>query len=82
MQFGFFVAGRVLTLKGWRGDKDQVFTEENQGSIYRHNLIMLDNMNLLRGVSPWILKDFRSPGRPLKGIQDFWNRKGVVSETG
>jgi beta-glucuronidase len=43
---------------------------------------MLDSIESLRGVSPWILKDFRSPRRHLPGIQDFWNRKGLLSETG
>jgi beta-glucuronidase len=43
---------------------------------------MLDNIDALRGVTPWILKDFRSPRRPLPGIQDFWNRKGLLSENG
>jgi len=33
-------------------------------------------------MSPWILKDFRSPRRQLPGIQDGWNRKGLISETG
>ena len=36
----------------------------------------------MRGTTPWILKDFRSPRRPLPGIQDYWNRKGLRSETG
>jgi beta-glucuronidase len=26
--------------------------------------------------------DFRSPRRPLPGIQDYWNRKGLVSDRG
>ena len=43
---------------------------------------MLDNMPFVRGITPWILKDFRSPRRALPGIQDFWNRKGLLSETG
>jgi len=33
-------------------------------------------------MTPWILKDFRSPRRPLAGIQDYWNRKGLLSEKG
>ena len=36
----------------------------------------------LAGMSPWILKDFRSPRRQLAGIQDGWNRKGLISELG
>ena len=35
-----------------------------------------------RGMSPWILKDFRSPRRQLGGVQDGWNRKGLISELG
>ena len=33
-------------------------------------------------MTPWILSDFRSPRRPLPGIQDYYNRKGLVSEHG
>ena len=36
----------------------------------------------LRGVSPWILQDFRSPRRNLPDIQDHYNRKGLISERG
>lgn len=69
-------------LQGNHGDADEVFTEENQVKVYRYNLEMLDNMEHLRGVSPWILKDFLSPRRPLAHIQDYWNRKGLLSENG
>jgi beta-glucuronidase len=69
-------------LQGLHGEKGQRWTEEYQADVYQHNLTMLDNMSALRGVTPWILKDFRSPRRPLNNIQDFWNRKGLVSETG
>ncbi|MDX1379652.1 MAG: glycoside hydrolase family 2 TIM barrel-domain containing protein [Xanthomonadales bacterium] len=69
-------------LQGLHGDPDQRWTEEYQAAVYRNNLVMLEQMPFLRGVSPWILKDFRSPRRPLPGIQDFWNRKGLLSETG
>jgi beta-glucuronidase len=33
-------------------------------------------------MSPWILCDFRSPRRPLPGIQDGWNRKGLIGSNG
>jgi beta-glucuronidase len=69
-------------LQGLHGEPDQRWTEEYQAAVYRNNLVMLDNMTFLRGTTPWILKDFRSPRRPLPGIQDFWNRKGLLSETG
>jgi beta-glucuronidase len=69
-------------LQGRHGSAAHRWTEEYQARVYEHNLTMLDNVTALRGLSPWILKDFRSPRRPLPGIQDFWNRKGLLSETG
>ncbi len=69
-------------LQGFHGDEQQRFTEENQALVYKNNLKMLDDITALRGVTPWILKDFRSPRRPLPGIQSFWNRKGLLSESG
>jgi beta-glucuronidase len=69
-------------LQGKHGRPDERWTEEYQAEVYRSNLVMLDNMPFVRGATPWILKDFRSPRRPLPGIQDFWNRKGLLSETG
>jgi hypothetical protein len=33
-------------------------------------------------LSPWILMDFRSPMRQLPGIQDGFNRKGLISDQG
>jgi len=35
-----------------------------------------------RHLSVDILMDFRSPRRPLPGIQDFYNRKGLLSDKG
>jgi beta-glucuronidase len=43
---------------------------------------MLKRIPFLRGTTPWILMDFRSPRRPLPGIQDYWNRKGLISNRG
>ncbi len=43
---------------------------------------MLDRIDGYVGTSPWILLDFRSPRRTLPGIQDDFNRKGLMSETG
>jgi beta-glucuronidase len=67
---------------GLHGDEHRRFTEEFQASVYRHQLAMLKRIPGLRGMSPWILVDFRSPRRPLAGIQDGWNRKGLVANDG
>lgn len=69
-------------LQGNHGDRSQRWTEEYQADVYMNNLTMIDNISFLRGLSPWILKDFRSPRRPLPNIQDFWNRKGLISDRG
>ena len=34
------------------------------------------------GFAPWILVDFRSPKRVVPGIQDGFNRKGLISSDG
>ena len=43
---------------------------------------MYNRVEGFAGTSPWILMDFRSARRQLHGIQDFFNRKGVVSDKG
>ena len=64
------------------GDSLTRWTEEYQENLYQHQIGMLKRIPFLRGTSPWILMDFRSPRRPLPGIQDYWNRKGLVSDRG
>ena len=67
---------------GLHGAPDQRWTEEYQENIYRQQIAMLKQIPFLRGISPWILMDFRSPRRTLPEIQDFYNRKGLVSNEG
>ena len=67
---------------GLHGTPDQRWTEEYQENIYRQQIAMLKQIPFLRGISPWILMDFRSPRRTLPEIQDFYNRKGLVSNEG
>ncbi|WP_044118109.1 glycoside hydrolase family 2 protein [Alkaliflexus imshenetskii] len=69
-------------LQGHHGSKDQMWTEEFQEHLYDETLKMLEKIPQLRGITPWILADFRSPRRTLSDIQDGWNRKGVISQTG
>jgi len=67
---------------GLHGDALTRFSEEYQADLYRRQLAMLARVPAVRGMSPWILVDFRSPRRPLPGVQDGWNRKGLVSNDG
>ena len=67
---------------GLHGDKGERWTEEFQENLYIQNTAMLDKIDGLSGTTPWILKDFRSPRRVLPGVQDYYNRKGLVSDDG
>ena len=69
-------------LAGRHGDPDERWTEEYQAEVYTHQLAMLSRIPNLRGITPWLLKDFRSPRRLLPGIQDYFNRKGLISDAG
>jgi beta-glucuronidase len=67
---------------GLHGNESERWTEEYEANIYRHQLPMLNRIPQLRGMSPWVLMDFRSPNRVLPGIQDEFNRKGLISDQG
>ncbi len=67
---------------GLHGPGTEKFTEEYQDYVYRQQFQMLGKIPFLRGITPWALMDFRSPMRQLPGIQDDYNRKGLVSDKG
>lgn len=69
-------------LYGMHADKDTRWSEEFQENLYRENLAMLDKIDGLSGLSPWILVDFRSTARYLPDVQDYFNRKGLISSSG
>ena len=67
---------------GRHGKVGEFFCEENLVELYRHQFTMLRKIPGLAGTIPWVLMDFRSPHRLLRGIQDGYNRKGLYSEYG
>jgi len=69
-------------LFGKHGDAGTRWTEEYQENLYVHQIAMLKRIAFLRGTTPWILMDFRSPRRTLPGIEDYFNRKGLVTQAG
>lgn len=69
-------------LAGFHADADTRFSEEFQEAVYQNQLKIISNISQLRGITPWILIDFRSPKRLHPTYQDYWNRKGLISETG
>lgn len=66
----------------FHGDSDTRWTEEYQANLYEHQLKMVKRIPSLAGLSPWVLMDFHPPRRLLPGVQDYRNRKGVISDQG
>lgn len=69
-------------LAGYHDAGVKKFSEEYQAEYYRNTLAMASKIPTLAGMSPWVLKDFRSPRREHPLLQNGWNRKGLLSETG
>ena len=69
-------------LAGFHADDDTMWSEEYQELLYINQLKMMDKIDGLRGITPWILVDFKSPRRQNPVYQQFWNRKGLISNTG
>lgn len=67
---------------GFTGDDRTVFSEAFQARYYGVQMRMLANSSRLRGMAPWVLKDFRSFLRTHPDYQEYYNRKGLVDETG
>ena len=67
---------------GLHGPVDERWTEEYQAHLFKEQFKMIDTIPFVRGTTPWVLMDFRSPTRQLPGIQDGYNRKGLVSSGG
>ena len=77
--FSEFGAG---ALQGFHGDSLTRWSEEYQDYYYKETIEMLDRIPELRGITPWLLVDFKSPRRLFPYIQDFYNKKGLYSERG
>jgi beta-glucuronidase len=69
-------------LAGHRGPREHLWTEDYQAWLFAETLKMVERTPGCVGLSPWLLKDFRSPRRWHGRYQQYWNRKGLISETG
>ncbi len=67
---------------GRHGPETERWTEEYQAHLFARQFAMAAKSPFVRGTSPWVLMDFRSPTRQLPGIQDGYNRKGLFSPEG
>lgn len=68
--------------RGLHGPREHRWTEEYGVWLYENTLAWTDGLPNFAGMTPWTLKDFRSPRRVLAGIQDWYNRKGLTDERG
>lgn len=66
-------------LANFRGTVDEMFTEDRQEAIYKKQVKVLGGIPYIKGISPWILYDFRSPRRKNK-FQKGYNLKGLLSK--
>lgn len=69
-------------LQGYHADKNTRWSEEFLAELYRQSIAMYDRLEGFAGMSPWILVDFRSARRQHHTYQNFFNRKGLISENG
>jgi beta-glucuronidase len=63
-------------------DVASTWSEDYVAQIYLNQIKMFKSIPFLRGTCPWILADFRSPGRMHPVYQKGWNRKGLLSDRG
>ena len=66
-------------LAGHHGTLTDKGTEEYQAHIYEQQVDTLRHIPYVKGMTPWILYDFRCPRRTA-AIQGYYNRKGLLSE--
>ena len=62
---------------GNHGTSDMLWTEEFQEEFYRKQVAEIGSCSFIKGVSPWILYDFRAERR-FNSYQEGFNRKGLI----
>lgn len=65
-------------LAGHYGTETDKGTEECQAYVYTRQIKTLRGIDYIKGMTPWILYDFRCPRR-TSYIQGYYNRKGLLS---
>ncbi len=65
-------------LAGHHGAVTDKGTEECQAYVYERQIEVLRKIDYIKGMTPWILYDFRCPRR-TSYIQNYYNRKGLCS---
>ena len=73
----------VISETGADGDHEQgpetgLFSLAYQAEVYRRQIATLRGLDYVKGMSPWILYDFRVERRQNQ-FQRGWNRKGLIA---
>lgn len=63
---------------GRRGTVSDKGSEDCQAEIYRKQVATLRKISYIKGMTPWILYDFRCPRR-VSVLQNYYNLKGLCS---
>ncbi len=64
---------------GLHGGKRQLFTEDCQVDVYQKQIERLRKTSYIKGMTPWILYDFRTERRQTR-FQAGYNRKGLIAD--
>ncbi len=66
-------------MQGYHGNITDKGTEECQEYVYKKQIETLRCIPYIKGMTPWILYDFRCPRR-TSHIQNYYNRKGLLNQ--
>ena len=66
---------------GNRGTITDKGTEDCQAFIYEKQIENIQKISYIKGMTPWILRDFRCPRR-TNITQKYYNTKGLISANG
>lgn len=66
-------------LAGHHGTTSDMFTEECMAQVYTRQIETIRRLSYVKGMSPWILYDFRA-SRRYNSFQGGYNRKGLIAQ--
>jgi len=61
------------------GPQTGLFSEDYMADVYRRQIEILERLDYVKGISPWVLYDFRAERRQ-NHWQRGWNRKGLIAQ--
>ncbi len=63
---------------GEHGSRSDKFTEEYMEAVYQRQIAVIRTLDYVKGMSPWLLYDFRA-SRRFNRFQQGYNRKGLIA---